>query len=381
MCDTLVSLANNNAEKGVTYFAKNSDREPDEPQLVEYYSSVPRERKIRVTRVEVEVKGRVEASRIVISRPTWMWGAEMGFNEHGVAMGNEAIFTRRRFPKQGMLGMDVLRIGLELGKSARDALDVMVDLVERYGVGGSNSLKKEEYYDNSFLISDRERAFVLETYGNRWRYEEVKGYASISNAPFEPLEGRGENFRYKLNLLYTYLGRGREREAYTSSALAKGSVTLRDVMTIMRHHKRERFCPRKGSNEDVCMHSGSLTRTSQTANSMIVELRQEYVIGWFTFSSNPCISLYKPLVVGEGHIKIPYDEDYWLKAQSIHDRLSRKDADLYAKAMEITEKRQEELLDIVGEARGRLPSGDVAERVYKRAAEIDREHLNELASL
>ncbi|MDP7975706.1 MAG: hypothetical protein RAK25_00940 [TACK group archaeon] len=74
MCDTLVSLANNNAEKGVTYFAKNSDREPDEPQLVEYYSSAPREGKIRVTRVEVEAKGRVEASRIVISRPTWMWG-------------------------------------------------------------------------------------------------------------------------------------------------------------------------------------------------------------------------------------------------------------------------------------------------------------------
>ncbi len=36
MCDTLVALQNS-AKEGVTIFAKNSDREPNEPQALEFY--------------------------------------------------------------------------------------------------------------------------------------------------------------------------------------------------------------------------------------------------------------------------------------------------------------------------------------------------------
>ena len=50
---------------------------------------------------------------VVLSKPAWMWGAEMGANEHGVTIGNEAVWSRYSdsaydaVPR--LLGMDLLR--------------------------------------------------------------------------------------------------------------------------------------------------------------------------------------------------------------------------------------------------------------------------------
>jgi secernin len=386
MCDTVVSLKENNLDKGVTYFAKNSDREPGEAQVVEYHPRELRSGRFKTTYVDIQYDEDVETKAIVISRPTWMWGAEMGFNENGVAIGNEAIFTQRKFAKEGLLGMDLLRLGLETANDAREALSTIVKFVERYGQGGSNSRLKEEYYDNSFLICDRNESYILETYGDRWRSERVSGFASISNTPSEIIGSESsKRFGYRLNLLYNYFGKGKKRAETTYSMLQqkKGMIRVEDIMYIMRHHSKKVFHPKKGSNEDICMHSGSFVRRFQTANSMILELYDDSVIAWFTFSSNPCISLYKPVFFGSKEVRIDYNEDYWRKAEKLHMELAEYGLEKYSRAMAITLANQKEIDQVVYQAREMMiHKGSIeAQAVYDRIMEIDKQQMASINSL
>ena len=49
---------------------------------------------------------------MMLSKPAWMWGAEMGANEHEVCIGNEAVWTKdldSNDTTEALLGMDLLR--------------------------------------------------------------------------------------------------------------------------------------------------------------------------------------------------------------------------------------------------------------------------------
>ena len=49
----------------------------------------------------------------ILSKPAWLWGAEMGANSFGVAIGNEAVWNRLSDSEYDavprLLGMDLLR--------------------------------------------------------------------------------------------------------------------------------------------------------------------------------------------------------------------------------------------------------------------------------
>ena len=151
MCDTLVSIT----PDGVL-FAKNSDRDPNEAQIPRWHpaadhGTTPGD--VQCTWISVPQVARTHA--VLLSQPWWMWGAEMGANEHGVVIGNEAVFTNQPLGGPALFGMDLLRLALERAATADAAVGVIVDLLERHGQGGPCSHEKPGFsYHNSFLVAD-----------------------------------------------------------------------------------------------------------------------------------------------------------------------------------------------------------------------------------
>jgi secernin len=176
VCDTLCLLG----EKG-SIFAKNSDRPVSELQLVRSYPARGAGGVIETQYLTIEDTGAIPC---VLSQPTWLWGAEHGANALHVAIGNEKVFCTSdpHSAAPALIGMDLVRLGLERGRSAEEAIDVMTGLLERHGQGGVADATTNEPYWSSFLVADPHGAWVLETCGRTWAARRVtSGGAAISN--------------------------------------------------------------------------------------------------------------------------------------------------------------------------------------------------------
>ncbi|MCZ7631569.1 MAG: hypothetical protein M5U19_22040 [Microthrixaceae bacterium] len=179
MCDTLVSIT----DDGVL-FAKNSDRDRTSPRSS---NGIP----LRTIRPAQSSPAHGSRSLSTATPEPCCChdrggcgGAEMGANEAGVVIGNEAVFTRGRSEADpGLLGMDLLRLALERADSAHEAVGCIVELLETYGQGGSCSYEHPGFtYDNSFIVADPNGAVVLETAGRSHATEQVGAPGrSISN--------------------------------------------------------------------------------------------------------------------------------------------------------------------------------------------------------
>ena len=325
MCDTLVAAPAATAA-GATLFAKNSDRERNEAQCIEM---LPRLRRSSATEplTYIEIEAAEETHACLICRPFWMWGAEMGANEHGVVIGNEAmhaVVPAQRKP--ALTGMDLVRLGLERGSSAAEAISVMTELLERYGQGGDSGLYHRFYYHNGFIVADEREAYVLETVGRWWAVERVAGVRTLSNAlsigaSYSAISsdlsahatgagwlGEAGTFNIAERLIdpvrdAATFGRGRCARSASLLAPNAGRFELADLLAVLRDHGEEAdgdagWTPRKTARRSICMHAASGERRSQTVGSMASDLTPGAVTHWVTGTAAPCLSLFKPLVVG-----------------------------------------------------------------------------------
>lgn len=327
MCDTMGGVFGKYA-----IFGKNSDRDTAEPQVVEWY---PRRNDnpetVKCTYIEIEQVKRTHG--ILISRPVWLWGAEMGLNDCGVVIGNEALFTNHNSTAEALTGMDLLRLALERSASAKEALDTIIQLLERYGQGGNCGYKSEMYYDNAFLIMDRNEIYVLETCGKNWTFKK-QNRASISNCI--SIEDDGDGYSSEvINFKRTYTDEettklfGGDRRFQCTQNCIKDACSVSDFFAALRTHADGfELSSRDGSGESVCMHGGEKTG-SQTTSSMVVELADEITV-WLTGGALPCISLYKPLILAgdfaEKHCEYEAltDQSFWTKHNAFINGVKEK---------------------------------------------------------
>ncbi|MGV2831457.1 hypothetical protein [Myxosarcina sp. GI1(2024)] len=136
MCDSMVALPDVTKE-GDLVFGKNSDRPAGEIEDAIFIPARTYTTKTSLECTYIKIPQAEHTLAVIIAQPRWIWGAEMGANECGVVIGNEAVWTTEPTRSTGLLGMDLVRLGLERGTSAIAALEIIVELLSQYGQGGN----------------------------------------------------------------------------------------------------------------------------------------------------------------------------------------------------------------------------------------------------
>jgi len=258
-------------------FAKNSDRPKDEFQPLELrqrrsHSPSSEAKCLFLTIPQVETTW-----RHVGSRPVWCWGYEHGFNEHQVVIGNEALHSKLVPGEESrLIGMDLVRLGLERGRTAEEATDVITSLISEYGQGSFGE-HGDLLYDNGFIVADPKEAFVIETAGYEWVVKRVRSPLGISNVysvgtDYESISNsaetlatqkgwwrRGEPFNfanaYTRDSLDT--GSGAKRRSRSCALLNNhsGNISLDTIMSVLRDHS-DASTPDEGFQIDINHSTG-----------------------------------------------------------------------------------------------------------------------------
>ncbi len=392
-------------------FAKNSDRPDHESQPLVQVPSANHAAGDRLRCTYIEIDQVEQSYGFLGSRPHWLWGCEHGVNEHGVAIGNHTIYTRDPVPSTGLLGMDLVRLGLERGATAEAAAEVIIDLIEEHGQGGSGYDAVDWPYNNSFLLADGTSGFLLEASGRNWALRRFTDRASASNHTTIGTEWdrisdnceahareqgwwqhEGERFDFAAayrdaTTIPPFVSSGRYRSTCDFAPEGK-PADIAAVKALLRDHYGEDQIYRPGvdpSTEEyfsVCMHAGEI---GQTTASMIVELgadEDELTTCWIALG-NPCMSVYLPvfpeadipqaLLTGE---KEPSPDSAWFRFKRLSELVAKDGAKNAQLVFDHWAAYEQQLDAVTAEIAAAVEMGDLEAGCEDRT-ELLEEFMNE----
>ncbi len=290
--------------------------------------------------------------------------------------------------------MDLLRLALERSATARESVNLITRLISEVGQGGLCGYRHRGFrYHNSFLIADPKEAWVLETADRFWAAEKVRGARTISNAltigkefdliadgTFEFARQQGwcksaRDFDFAKAFgepFYRVTSGGDIRRACTRNRLmmSDGKIGRADLFAALRDHAGHK--PEDGWRLQMpCAHaSWQRTRQSgQTTGSMVSRLDASGSLHWLTGTSSPCLSIFKPFVLGDGLIStgLPAGEGYdaetlWWRHELLH-RLTLGD---YARRRAMFEIERRELeAKVLSRGKNAPPSAAECEQAWE----------------
>ena len=320
-CDTF-ALTKEFFTGNQNFLAKNSDRPLGEAQPLSFFPGGVHEKGETVKCTHLTIPQAEKNYTVLGSRPYWIWGFEMGVNECGLIIGNEAEGSRCEGEKEeGLLGMDLLRLALERADTARKGVDVITALLTQYGQNANASPLFDRRYENSFLLVDKEEIWLLETAGRQWAAKKITDWAAISNC-----YSIGTDYTLCSDQLEEYARNRRWlrpdepldfAKAYTLPALRQSQSTPRfrrlkklisahqkpldmaDAKEILRDHFEgeiiePRFGACYGGFVSICMHAMTWD-SSQTAASLLCHW--DDLLGPVSrySASMPCCSVFIPV--------------------------------------------------------------------------------------
>ena len=240
--------------------------------------------------------------------------------EHQVVIGNEAFPTKAvAATEPRLIGMELVRLGLERGATAAQATEVITSLTEQYGQGKFENDAGVRTYDNLFIVADPSEAYVVETVEHDWAVKRIDGVASISNvgsiradwgsiSPSHRLtDGDGPVDWGGLVADWDGAASGTEHQCRSNAVLGShaGNIDVYTMMSVLSDHLLDEDPstqpdPFPGSQRGICVHTDTGAARATTAASVIADLCSDgsrLPIYWCCLYS-PCMGLYFPVFYG-----------------------------------------------------------------------------------
>ncbi len=311
MCDTFVALGNS-TESGSVLLAKSADTEVNEAEQVVRYARRQYGEGALARITHRTIPQAAVTHQVILGRSFWAWGAELACNEHGVAVGNEAAFSNQQAEADGACCLDLCRLSVERGATAREAVEAVGAVVEAFGQGGNCQMMGNFPFDTGLLIADRHEAYVVNCAGKHWAARKVNDVMAISNryqiaddwdlSSLEAGNGGKPSFRER------FADEAREEEvaalkrecrALELLEARKGAITTKDIADILRDVGEDPDAysiPDDELPSRICMHAGPFeARFWHATGAMITDASDDGVCVWMTATSATDLSVFKPL--------------------------------------------------------------------------------------